>query len=174
MTHTTFPNLISSARMVGAMCLLLLDFTPQILSGFWGIYTICGVSDIADGYLARKLKSETKAGALLDSVADLVFVVCCAVKLIPLLNLPQWMWIWIGVIAAIKVINQMSALVVRRRLVFPHTLANKLSGLFLFVSVPLFVCLELSLPLYGVAGLATFAAIQEGHIIRSKSDYAHR
>ena len=168
MSHTTFPNLISSARMVGAMCLLLLDVTPQILSGFWGIYTICGVSDIADGYLARRLKSETKEGALLDSVADFVFVVCCAFKLIPVFNLPQWLWIWIGIIVAIKVINQISALIVHRRLVFPHTLASKLTGLLLFVSIPLFVCFEQLLPLYGVASLATFAAIQEGHVIRTR------
>ena len=167
MMHATFPNLISSARMAGAMCLLLLDVTPQIFSGFWGIYAICGVSDFADGYLARKLKSETKSGALLDSVADIVFVVCCAFKLIPLLNLPRWVWIWIGAIAVIKVINQISALIVHRKFVFPHTLANKLAGMSLFISLPLFVCLKQLFPLYGAAGLATFAAIQEGHIIRT-------
>ena len=124
MINTTFPNLISSARMVGAMCLLLLDVTPQILSVFWEIYTICGVSDIADGYIARRFNAVTKVGALLDSYADIIFVACCAFKLIPLLNLPRWVWIWIGAIAVIKLINQISALIVQQRLVFPHTLAT--------------------------------------------------
>ena len=36
-----------------------------------------------DGYLARKLHAESKTGAVLDSVADICFVVCCAIQLIP-------------------------------------------------------------------------------------------
>ena len=51
---------------------------------FWLIYGFCGISDIADGWLARKLKCVTKTGALLDSVADICFVACCAWKLLPM------------------------------------------------------------------------------------------
>ena len=48
------------------------------------IYGFCGISDIADGWLARKLKCVTKTGALLDSLADICFVACCAWKLLPM------------------------------------------------------------------------------------------
>ena len=51
---------------------------------FWLIYGFCGISDIADGWLARKLNCVTKTGALLDSVADICFVACCAWKLLPM------------------------------------------------------------------------------------------
>lgn len=121
---------------------------------------------MADGYLARRLHAESKAGAVWDSVADFCFVVCCALKLIPVLQIPTWLWIWAGVIALIKLVNQISALVFCKRFCFPHTLANKLTGLLLFLSVPM--TFWSIFPIALVAGLATFAAIQEGHFIRTR------
>lgn len=70
------------------------------------VYTLCDISDLVDDWLARKLHAETKAGAILDSVADIVFVVCCAVRFIPMLEIPTWLWIWAGVIVFIKMVNQ--------------------------------------------------------------------
>ena len=123
---------------------------------------------MADGYLARKLGCESKTGALLDSLADLAFVICCCFKLIPVLALPKWLWIWGGVIVAIKVINQISALVMFKKFVFPHTIANKVTGVLLFVGVPLTLFLESIVPMALIAVVATFAAVQEGHFIRTK------
>ena len=133
---------------------------------FWLIYGLCGISDMLDGYLARKLHAESKAGAVLDSVADICFVACCAVKLIPVLQIPTWLWIWAGVIILIKLVNQISALVVCNRFCFPHTLANKITGLLLFLSVPM--TFWSFIPIAFVAGIATFAAVQEGHFIRTR------
>ena len=126
------PNILSSLRIVGAVALLLSDVS-SILFGV--LYIVCGISDIADGWLARKLKCVTRTGALLDSVADICFVACCAWKLLPILELPQWLWLWAGVIVVIKVVNQLSALVMYGRCCFPHTLANKVTGFLLFIAV---------------------------------------
>ena len=155
------PNILSSLRIVGAVALLLSN-VPGIL--FWMLYIVCGISDIADGWLARKLKCVTKRGALLDSVADICFVACCAWKLLPILELPQWLWLWAGVIVAIKVVNQIFALVMYGCFQFPHTTANKITGFLLFISVPM--VLWSIVPIIIVAAIATFAAIQEGHFIR--------
>ena len=157
------PNILSALRFLGAICLL---FCSPAGVAFWGIYGFCGISDMLDGFLARKLHAESKAGAVLDSVADICFVACCAIKLIPVLQIPGWLWIWAGVIALIKLINQVSALAVHKRLCFPHTLANKLTGLLLFLSVPMTFCSII--PIAVVAVVATFAAIQEGHLIRTR------
>lgn len=123
---------------------------------------------MADGYLARKFGCESKTGALLDSLADLVFVVCCCFKLIPPLAFPKLLWIWGGVIVAIKVINQISALEMYKKCIFPHTIANKVTGGLLFVGVPLTVFLKSIVPMVLIAVVATFAAVQEGHFIRTK------
>ena len=121
-----------------------------------------------DGYLARKLRCESKKGAMLDSLADLVFVACCCYKLLPVLAFPKWLWIWGGAIVAVKVINQICALVMYKKCFFPHTFANKVTGVLLFVGVPLTLFLESTVPMMVVAAVATFAAVQEGHFIRTK------
>lgn len=158
------PNAITALRFLGAIGLLFLDVKA---TAFWVIYFVCGVSDMLDGYLARKLHCESKTGALLDSLADLVFVICCCYKLIPLLVFPKWLWIWAGAIVAIKVINQICALVMYKKCFFPHTIANKVTGVLLFVGVPLTFFLGSIIPVIVIAVFATFAAVQEGHFIRS-------
>ena len=158
------PNILSALRIVGAASLL---FCNPAGAAFWAIYGLCGVSDMADGYLARRLHAESKTGAVLDSVADICFVACCAIRLFPVLQIPTWLWTWAGLIVIIKIINQISALVVHKRLCFPHTKANKLTGLLLFIAVPM--VFWSIVPIAIVAGVATFAAIQEGHFIRKRS-----
>ena len=158
------PNIITALRIVGAFGLLFFDVRSAV---FWTLYLVCGLSDMLDGFLARKLRCESKAGALLDSVADLAFVACCCVKLIPVLTFPLWLWIWAGAIVVVKVINQISALVMYKKFCFPHTFANKATGLLLFVTVPLTMFLETLVPMVVTAALATFAAMQEGHFIRT-------
>ena len=121
---------------------------------------------MVDGWLSRILHAESKTGAVLDSVADIIFVACCAVRIFPVLEIPVWLWIWAGVIVFIKIVNQISALVVCKRFCFPHTPANKLTGLLLFLTVPaMFWSL---IPITIVAAVATFAAVQEGHYIRTR------
>ena len=156
------PNIISALRILGAF--LLLFIYPASVA-FWVIYGLCGISDMLDGYLARKLHSESKTGALLDSVADICYVACCAIRLLPVVHIPIWLWIWAGVIAAVKIVNQVSALIVCKRFCFPHTKANKLTGLLLFLSVP--TVFWSIIPVAFVAGVASFAAVQEGHFIKT-------
>ena len=151
--------------MAGSFGLLFYDVTGVV---FWIIYGLCGISDIADGWLARKLKCVSRTGALLDSVADICFVACCAWKLLSILELPQWLWMWAGVIVAIKVVNQLSALVIYGRCCFPHTLANKWAGILFFIAVPM--TFWSIIPISIDAIVATFAAIQEGHFIRTKNN----
>lgn len=157
------PNVISALRIAGSIGLLFWNVTGW---PFWVLYALCGISDMVDGSLARKLQAETKAGAILDSVADIVFVACCAVRLLPVLEIPVWLWIWAGVIVFIKMVNQVSAQVVYKRFCFPHTMANKLTGLLLFLAVPAMYWSVI--PVSIVAAIATFAAVQEGHFIRTK------
>ena len=157
------PNIITSLRFLGAACLLLCSPAG---AAFWVIYGLCGVSDMVDGYLARKLHAESRTGAVLDSIADIWFMACCAIRLIPIILIPSWLWIWAGVIITVKLINQVSASILYRRLIFPHTMANKLTGLLLFLTVP--TVFWSIVPVAIIAGFATFASVQEGHFIRTR------
>ena len=165
---TQLPNIMTLLRIAGSLGLLLCDVTGVT---YWLIYAFCGISDIADGWLARKLKCTTRTGALLDSMADICFVACCAWKLLPMLELPQWLWLWAGAIVAIKVVNQVSAVVMYGRCCLPHTLANKVTGFLLFIAVPM--TFWSVIPITIVASVATFAAIHEGCVLaRAESSHA--
>ena len=152
-------------RIAGSISLLFCDVTEWT---FWVLYVLCGISDMVDGWLARRLQAESKAGEVLDSVADLSLVVCCAIRLLQVLEIPVWLWIWAGIIVVIKVVNQTIALICVKRLFFPHTVANKLTGFLLFLAVPTINwCI---IPIATVAAIATFAAIQEGYYIVTRRE----
>ena len=159
------PNILTSFRIAGSLGLLFCDVTGAV---FWIIYGFCGISDIVDGWLARKFHAVTEAGAILDSLADLFFMACCCWQIIPVLNFPKWLWILGGTIVVIKLINQICALVIYKKCVFPHTLANKATGLLLFIGIPMTLYFESIIPIVIIAVVATFAAVQEGHSIRIK------
>ena len=46
------PNIITAIRFLGALCLLRCNPAG---AAFWIIYGLCGVSDMVDGYLVRRL-----------------------------------------------------------------------------------------------------------------------
>ena len=135
---------------------------------FWVIYLIAGLTDILDGFLARRWGVESKFGARLDSLADFVFVLTVGYKLFPCLKLPATLWMMIGLIAMVKVLNAISSFVVKHRIEFLHTKVNKLTGFLLFIGM-MIVGQSYFIPVaWVIACIALFAAIQEGHIIRSK------
>jgi CDP-diacylglycerol--glycerol-3-phosphate 3-phosphatidyltransferase len=159
------PNILSASRI--ALCLPLLMVDAMTLT-FWGLYLIAGITDMLDGFLARRWGVKSKFGARLDNLADFVFVLAVGYKLFPWLNLPATLWMIIGLIALVKMVNAICSYVVRHRIEYLHTKANKLTGLLLFIGV-MAIGQSYFIPVaWVIACIALFAAIQEGHIIRSK------
>lgn len=122
---------------------------------------------MVDGTVARKTNTVSEFGSKLDTIADFVFVVICLVKLIPIFDLPTWLWIWVGMIAIIKAINVFSGFVIQKRFVAQHTIMNKLTGGVLFIFPLILPYIDMKYGAIVVCVLATFAAIQEGYRIRT-------
>jgi CDP-diacylglycerol--glycerol-3-phosphate 3-phosphatidyltransferase len=131
------------------------------------LYLIAGFTDMIDGTVARKMGTVSDFGAKLDSVADFIFVAACLIKLIPLLNFDRCIYIWIVIIALIKVINIASGFVMEQKLVVVHSIMNKVTGGLLFVFPLTISFIEVRYSAIVVCLVATFAAIQEGHFIRT-------
>ena len=149
------------------MCLPLL-LVDAMTVPFWVLYMIAGTMDMLDGFLARRWGVESKFGARLDSLADFVFVLAVGYKLLPWLKLPVVLWMMIGLIALVKTVNAVSAYIVSHRIEYPHTKANKITGFLLFIGM-VAIGQSFFVPVAWVlACIALFAAIQEGHYIRSK------
>ncbi|MBQ7203139.1 MAG: CDP-alcohol phosphatidyltransferase family protein [Eubacterium sp.] len=160
-------NIITALRII---CSISLLFVPVFSPAFYALYITAGVSDMVDGTVARKTGKVSDFGAKLDTVADFIMVAACMIKLIPVINIPLWLIIWIAVIALIKVINIISGCVMRKEFVSVHTVMNKVTGfsLFLFPLTLSFIDLKYSGAV--ICALATFAAIQEGHLIRTGAE----
>ena len=159
------PNILSASRIALCLPLLLVD---AMTVPFGILYLIAGLTDILDGFLARRWGVESKFGARLDSLADFVFVLAVGYKLFPWLKLPAALWIMIGLIALVKASNAVSAYIVKHKMVFLHTKANKLTGFLLFIGM-MTIGQSYFIPVaWMIACFALFAAIQEGHLIRSK------
>ena len=58
---------ITSVRIAASLFLLLL---PLRSVGFLVVYTLTGLTDVLDGWLARKTGTASDFGARLDSIAD--------------------------------------------------------------------------------------------------------
>ena len=162
-------NIITGCRILGSILLL---FFPAFSSWFYFLYLFCGFTDMIDGSIARKTNSSSELGARLDSVADFTFVVVCLVKLLPMMQLPGWIWIWIAVIAAIKIINVSSGFVCKKRFVVEHTIMNKVTGLLLFLLPLTLAFIDLRYSATVICCIATFAALQEGYLIRTGREIA--
>lgn len=168
MNRLKVANAITSSRIVFALLIL---FAPVFSVPFYVFYFLGAATDMADGIIARKLNQESSFGAKLDTVADLVFVIAVLIKIVMNVIVPTWLWIWTAIIALIKLINLISGFVVCRKFVAVHSIMNKITGGIMFC-LPLFIGLKL--PQEVISGIciiacaaATFAAIQEGHYIRT-------
>lgn len=151
-------NIITGSRIVLSLPLL---FIPLTSAWFNALYLLCGLSDMIDGAVARRTSSASEFGARLDTVSDFVFMTVSLIKFVPHLHIPVWLWTWIGVIAMIKLGNAAWGFVRTKKLISPHTVLNKITGLLLFL-LPVtisFVDLTHTLPI--VCAVATVAAVHE-------------
>ena len=151
-------NIITVIRIAGCTYLL---FCPVFSVKFYIMYLFCGITDMTDGTVARMTNSASEFGARLDTVADGLFAAVCFVKILPSMHLPTWLWIWVVIIAIIKIGNIVFGLIANKKLIPLHTVLNKVTGFLLFL-LPL--TLKFIEPVYSSAAvcfIATLSAINE-------------
>ena len=157
-------NVITGLRILVSMGLLFSQVFSPI---FYGLYLIAGLSDMADGIIARKTNSVSEFGSRFDSIADFVFVAVCLIKVLPVMDIPIWLYVWTAVIALMKIINIISGYVMQKRYAALHTTMNKVTGILLFMLPPTLSIVPLIYTGIPICSVATFAAVQEGHFIRT-------
>ena len=153
-------NILTCFRILGSILLL---FFPACSMAFYVTYLLCGFSDMIDGTIARKTNSESKLGSQLDTIADLVFVVSASIKFLPNIRIPRWLWIWIGVIAVVKISNILWGYVAKKQFVSLHTIMNKATGLLLFLLPMTMPLVDFRYSSIVVCCFATLATLHEGH-----------
>ncbi len=134
------PNCITSLRMIGTVALI---FTKPLETWFYIIYLFTGITDVFDGFLARKLKVTSKFGAKLDSVSDLLFYAVSIIMIFPILweNLPTEIWYGVLVILTLRLITYVTAAIRYHEFASTHSYLNKITGFCVFL-IPFVLSLE--------------------------------
>lgn len=159
-------NIITFCRILISTALL---FCPAMSSVFYVLYCLAGFTDMIDGPVARKTNTACGFGRKADTVADIIFVAVCLIKLLPYLAIPVWLRIWIGVIAAIKIANMIGGYIYRRKFTAEHTIMNKITGATLFVFPLTISVVDVKYSGTVICIIATLAAVQEGHLVKTKT-----
>ncbi|WP_321517611.1 CDP-alcohol phosphatidyltransferase family protein [uncultured Bacteroides sp.] len=153
------PNLITISRIILSIVLLtVIDSIPLFLS----IFFIAGLSDVADGYIARRFNMTTVAGAKLDSIADIVFNIA-------ILSVIYMKYRWVLsdnlllfiIVIGIKLLSVIVSKIKFGKIMFLHTIANKITGMLLFIAVPCLMFKMSNCYIIVLLGMAIFAAVEE-------------
>lgn len=155
----------NSITIIRILCSLALLFFTPLSPPFYVLYTAAGLSDIFDGRIARKTNTETKFGAKLDTFADIVFAAVVLLKLLPILKLPLWMIVWVGVIALIKLVNIVIGFVRNHTLTAVHSVINKVTGTLVFILPFTLTIINIRYTAVFVCAVATVAAIMESRTV---------
>jgi cardiolipin synthase len=86
----TLPNLLSLLRLLGVPLFLWLLLGPEADGWAIVVLALSGVTDWADGKLARALGQSSKLGALLDPAADRLYIVATLVAFVLRDVIPLW------------------------------------------------------------------------------------
>ena len=123
-----------------------------------------------DGAIARKMGAVSKFGAKLDTVADFVFMFVCSIKILPLIHIPMWLWVWIVFAALIKIVNIALVFIRKKKLMSIHSVLNKITGFALFLWPLSLTFVEITYSVATICVLATIAVMQEVYFIAKGQD----
>ena len=164
------PNCITILRIVGTFGFI---FTKPLTKWFYIIYFFTGITDVLDGFLARKLKVTSEFGAKLDSVADMLFNTTMIVKILPVLidMLPVYIWYAVGLIAVIRIACYVVAAVKFKKFASLHTIMNKVT-VFIIFTVPFFANTKFLVPVCMIiCAMGIIATTEELFIHIKTRDY---
>ncbi len=162
------PNLISIMRIF--LTILMIPFAGHIQI-FFTLYLLSGLSDVLDGYIARKTGTQSQFGAKLDSFADLIMFTAIIWSLIEFHGdfIIKSRPLFSGVLV-IRIANLLLAWWKYRRFVILHSWGNKATGILVFLAPFLLYFFHSTLTVKLILEFAVLAAVEEG-IIHLKSPY---
>lgn len=151
-------NLITLLRIPFAAAMLL---SPPFSTAFWCFYLCGGLTDMLDGFAARRLHQQSAVGAKLDSVADGVFALAIASVVLINLVIPIWLWVCILCIALLRFVGYGIGFYKYRAFSSLHTYANKAAGALLFAAPVLYALLGFTAAGILLCMVAFLSAVEE-------------
>jgi CDP-diacylglycerol--glycerol-3-phosphate 3-phosphatidyltransferase len=88
------------------------------------LFSVAALTDLLDGYLARRSKQVTKLGILLDPIADKLLVISALIVLVDIELIPAW--IAIVIIAREFVVTGLRVVALTKDIVIPAEMGGKI------------------------------------------------
>ncbi len=103
------PNFLTLFRIV-VIPIIVIVYLCDVKYANWInsiLFTLAGISDALDGYLARKWNQVTKLGAFLDPVADKLLVVAMLILIVTNLEIIQQVMVpWFFIVTVLIIISR--------------------------------------------------------------------
>ena len=163
----TWPNLITLVRF-----LLIPVFVGLVVAGHpgWALVSlvVLGVSDWADGFIARRFNQTSKLGKALDPVADRLAIIAIVLSLV-LTGLLPW-WVVVVVVLVDLVLVVLSSVLFHGNPDLDVTWTGKIRSALLFVGLPVLLfsaiqTIEDNAPWVRVVALVFVYLGTVGHVI---------
>jgi CDP-diacylglycerol--glycerol-3-phosphate 3-phosphatidyltransferase len=86
------PNILTMARVVviPLVCWLIERGTPKDCMYAAIVYALAAITDLLDGYLARRMNVVSVLGKFLDPLADKLLVMASLIWMVPMGRIPEW------------------------------------------------------------------------------------
>ncbi|MGI6105405.1 MAG: CDP-alcohol phosphatidyltransferase family protein [Raoultibacter sp.] len=152
------PNALSSTRIL--LSLSLLFFVPFQFS-FYLVYLLCGITDILDGYIARRYKVVSEFGSKLDSIGDVLLTFVVGFIILPHVGPPTYILVWTVCIILLRLVSMGVSQVRVGKAFLLHTTTNRVFALLLFLYPFVFLLTDSVSLLFTLCLLASLAAVEE-------------
>jgi len=166
------PNILSISRILVSCALFFLGSYPVL---FTVLYLYCGISDIADGFIARRWNAESRIGTKLDSIGDLILYLLITVIFLTSTSLIRETWfLWLVLLIFIlKIVNVFLTKIRFGEWNIIHTAGYKISGLLIYFMLPVYLLFPQTSPVIGliIVSFALLATIEETLIILTIKHY---
>jgi len=142
-SRLTLPNIITVARIAACPVIFALAVAPGVGLRFsaFGLFVVAGLSDVWDGYLARRYGLITDVGKLLDPVADKLLMAATFVPFFLISRrgseldlIPWWgtmpLWVMIVIFGRELFMTLFRGYAAKRGVVIPAGTAGKRKALF--------------------------------------------
>jgi CDP-diacylglycerol--glycerol-3-phosphate 3-phosphatidyltransferase len=116
------PTVITFSRILIILPFILVASSNPFLGAI--LFAVASLTDLLDGYIARRSKQVTKLGILLDPIADKLLVISALIVLVDMELIPAW--IAIIIIAREFIVTGLRVVALTKDIVIPAEMGGKL------------------------------------------------
>ena len=131
------PNLITIFRIFLIPIFLIVFHSNMVNNILYGglIFILAGISDVLDGYFARRYNQTTKLGTFLDPFADKLMSFAVLISFTMEGLIPMWILVPILIKEALMITAGLTMYFRKDRRVIPSNLYGKFGTVLLYVSI---------------------------------------